>query len=158
VFGIVKTSQLPYVVIWSALNRLLNKIRHNLHHIGYLAYLLQRLTWRPTIALLTFDLTYHTCNVELIVINSTWLLPARNSEVYRGLQTLGIIFINLTRHSKAETILIDQGVPKLFYSTRDWLQVPLNGIVAIVSLTRQSHSSNCRIQSLQHSLNECGKK
>jgi len=34
--------------------------RYNLHHMGYLAYLLQRLTWQPTIALSTFDLTYHT--------------------------------------------------------------------------------------------------
>jgi len=33
------------VVIWSALNRLLNSLRYDLDHIGYLVYLLQRITW-----------------------------------------------------------------------------------------------------------------
>ena len=55
-FQIVKPSPSPDVVFWRALHRLLNKLRHNLHHIGYFAYLRQRLTWRPTIALSTFDL------------------------------------------------------------------------------------------------------
>jgi len=46
------------VVIQRALKRLLNKLRHNLPQIGYLAYLLQRLMWWPTIALSTFDQTF----------------------------------------------------------------------------------------------------
>jgi len=91
------------------LNRLLNKLRHNLHHIGYLAYLLQRLMWQPTIALSTFDLTYHTSIIELIVINSTRLIPAWKSEAYRGLLTLPNVFIIQTHHAQAETILFDRG-------------------------------------------------
>jgi len=81
------------------LYRLLNKLRHNLHHIGYLAYLLQRLMWQPTIALSTFDLTYHTRIIELIVINSTRLFPAWKSEAYRGLLTLPNVFIIQTHHA-----------------------------------------------------------
>jgi len=146
-FRIVKTSLSPDVLIWRALIRLLDKLRHNLHHIGYLAYLLQRLTWRTTITLLTFDLTYDTSIIELIVINSTRLFPARESGVYRGLLTLPNIFINQTDHAQVETVHFDQGVYKSFRPTRDWPEVRLNDILAIVSLTCQSHFGDCRIWS-----------
>ena len=144
---IAETSPSPDVVIWRVLNRLFNKLKRKLHHIGYLAYLLQRLTWQPTIALLTIGLTYHPSIIALIVINSTRLFPARESGVDQVILTLPNVFINQTHHAQAETVLFDRGVPKLFHSTWDWLRVPPNRILAIVCLTRQSHFCNCRIQS-----------
>ena len=133
------------MVIGRALNRLLNKLRHNLHHIGYLVYLLQRLPWQPTIALSTCDSTYHTSIMELIMIRHSCLFPAKESEAYWVLLTLPNVIINQTHHAKAETIHFDQGVPTTFCFTRDWLQVPLNCILVIVCPTCQSHSCNCRI-------------
>jgi len=88
----------PDVIIWRYLNRVLNRLRLNFHHLGYLASLLQRLMWQPTIALLTFDLTYHTSIIKLIVINPTRLFPARESGAYRGSLTLPSILINQTHH------------------------------------------------------------
>jgi len=46
----------PDVVIWSAFLRSHKKLKHILPHIGHLAYLYQRITWRPTIHLLTSNL------------------------------------------------------------------------------------------------------
>jgi len=59
-FQIVKTTLSPDVVIWRGLNTLLNQFRLNPLQIGYLFYLLQMFTWRPTFTLSTCDLTYHT--------------------------------------------------------------------------------------------------
>ena len=146
------------MVNWRVLNRLHNKLRHNLDHIGYLAYLLQRLTCRPTIALSTFDLTYYTSIIKLIVINHSCYFTARVSVAYRGLLTLPNVFINQTHHAQAETVHFDRGVPKLFRSTSDWLDIPLNSILTNVCLTCQSHFCDCHIQSPKFSLNECGKK
>jgi len=74
-------------------------IKFNLHHIGYLAYLLLRLTWRPTIALLTFDLTYHTSIMQLKMINLTRLFPARELEASRVLLTLPNLLMKQIHHA-----------------------------------------------------------
>ena len=114
----------PDMVIWKALNRLLNELRHSLTIQTIRFICVQRLMWRLTIALWTFNWRI-----------TSWLTPQRLIRTYCILP----MSINQTHHAKAKTVLTDRGVPKLFHPTTDWLEIPLHRILAIVCLTRQSH-------------------
>jgi len=120
---IVKTLSLPNLVIWKAWNRLSNQLRHNLTIQAMWHICFERLTWRPTIALMTYN--WHI---------TSRLTPQR----FLGTYCLCPMSINQIHQAKVEIVVSNQAVPKLFCSTRDWLETPLHSILAIICRTCQS--------------------
>jgi len=135
---LVETALSPHMVIWSPLNSLVKKLGPNLHHKCDLAYLVQWLTWRLTIALSTFNLDvphqYYWTDSSLLC----------SYHPCQGVRSYGTHII-IPPINQSDTTCIGRHIslageyPRCCDSTGKRLEVQLDCIVVIVCLTHQLH-------------------